>query len=66
MKSGASWGATEGSKDDLVMSAVLMCHLIDELRYQEPDLDDYVRPVLDDYDEDDMDHPDNQAMIPMM
>lgn len=65
VKSGPGWGAAEGSKDDLVMSAVLMCHLIDELRYQEPDLDDYVRPILDDYDEDDETHPDNQAMLPV-
>lgn len=66
VKSGPGWGARAGSKDDLVMSGVLMCHLIDELRSQEPDLDDYVRPILDDYDPDDLNHPDNQAMLPVV
>lgn len=66
VKTGPSWKAKEGTKDDLVMSCVLMCHMIDELRSQEPDLDDYVRPLLDDYDPDDMDHPDNQPMLPIL
>lgn len=66
VKTGPSWAAKEGTKDDLVMSCVLMAHLIDELRYQEPDLDDYVRPVVEeDYDPDDPDHPNNQALLPM-
>lgn len=38
--------AKEGAKDDIVMSCVLMAHMIDELRYQEPDLDDLIRPDL--------------------
>ena len=36
--------AKAGAKDDIVMSCVLMNHMIDELRSQEPDLDDMVRP----------------------
>lgn len=66
VKTGPSWRAKEGSKDDLVMACVVMCHMIDELRMQEPDLDDYVRPVLDDYDPDDPNHPDNVIMLPSM
>ena len=42
VKKGASWAAKEGCKDDIVMSAILMSHLVDEIRYHEPDLDDYV------------------------
>lgn len=67
VKTGPSWAAKEGSKDDIIMSCVLMCHLIDELRYQEPDLDDYVRPLLDEnYDPDDPNHPDNVPMLPVV
>lgn len=66
VKTGPSWAAAAGSKDDLVMSCVLMCHLIDELRFQEPDLDDYIRPVIDDYDENDENHPDNIPMLPIV
>lgn len=40
------WKAKAGAKDDVVMSGILMCHLIDELRNQEPDLDDLIRPDL--------------------
>lgn len=65
VKTGNSWKAKEGTKDDLVMSCILMCHMIDELRYQEPDLDDYIRPEMDDYDPDDPEHPDNVVMLPM-
>lgn len=66
VKSGQSYAAKEGSKDDIVMSCVLMCHLVDEIRYHEPDLDDLIRPDMDDYDPDDFDHPDNMAMPPML
>lgn len=66
VRKGQSYAAKEGSKDDIVMSCVLMCHLIDEVRYHEPDLDDLIRPDLDDYDPEDMEHPDNMAMPPML
>lgn len=66
VKKGQSYAAKEGSKDDIVMSAVLLCHLIDEVRYHEPDLDDLIRPDLDDYDPNDMEHPDNMAMPPII
>jgi hypothetical protein len=65
VKTGPGWAAKNG-KDDIVMSCVLMCHLIDELRYQEPELDDYVRPIIEEYDENDVTHPDNQAVIPIL
>ena len=66
VKTGPSWAAKNGCKDDLVMSCVLQCHLIDELRSQIPELDEYVMPVIEDYDPDDPNHPHNQAMIPSM
>jgi len=66
VKSKNSWGAKEGAKDDIVMSCVVMCHLIDELRTHEPDLDDWITPELDDYDPDDEDHPDNLPMLPII
>jgi hypothetical protein len=66
IRSGNSYAAKEGAKDDIVMSCVLMCHLIDELRYHEPDLDDIIRPDMDDYDENDFDHPDNMPMAPIV
>ena len=62
VKAGNSYAAKEGSKDDIVMSCVLMAMLIDEIRLHEPDLDDLIRPDADDYDPDDFDHPDNMAM----
>lgn len=68
VKHGESWGAKEGSKDDIVMGCVLMCHLIDEIRFHEPDLDDMVRvDVLEgDYDADDWEHPDNMPFMPVV
>lgn len=66
VKTGASYAAKEGAKDDIVMSCVLMAMLIDEVRYHEPDLDDLIRPDMDDYDVDDFDHPDNMPMLPML
>jgi len=66
VRTGASWAAKEGSKDDIVLSGILMCHLIDEIRDQEPDLDDYIQVTVDeDYDPDDETHPDNQPMLPV-
>lgn len=66
IKNGHSYAAKEGAKDDIVMSCVLMCHLIDEIRYHEPELDDLIRPDMDDYDENDFDHPDNMPMAPIV
>jgi hypothetical protein len=66
IRSGASFAAKEGTKDDIVMSCVLMAMMVDEIRYHEPDLDDLIRPDMDDYDPEDFDHPDNMAMLPML
>ena len=67
VKKGQTWKAKEGSKDDIIMGCVLMCHLIEELRYQEPDLDEYLRVSIDDtYDPDDMTHPDNMDYAPIV
>ena len=66
VRSGQTYEAKEGAKDDIVMSCVLMAMLVDEVRFHEPDLDDLIRPDMDEYDPDDFDHPDNMAMLPMM
>ena len=66
IKHGSSFAAKEGTKDDIVMSCVLMAMLVDEVRYHEPDLDDLIRPDMEDYDPDDFDHPDNMAMLPVL
>lgn len=59
--------AKPGTKDDVVMSCIIMTHLLDELRYQEPELDDLIRPgTLDDYDEDNYEHVDNQGYLPVV
>lgn len=47
VKKGPTWSAKEGSKDDIVMSCVIMCHLIDELRFHEIDLDERLSTDLD-------------------
>jgi hypothetical protein len=62
IKSGQSYKAKSGRKDDIVMSCILMCHLIEEIRYHEPDLDDRVRVEVEDYNPDDEKHPANQVM----
>ena len=66
VRSGQTYEAKEGAKDDIVMSCVLMAMLVDEVRFHEPDLDDLIRPDMDEYDPDDFDHPDNMAMLPMV
>lgn len=64
VKRGSSWGAKEGCKDDVVMAAILMTHLVDEIRYHEPDLDDRITVDLDGYHEDDPMNPRNMPMLP--
>lgn len=68
IKTGNSYRAKEGAKDDIIMSCVIMCMLIDELRFQEPDLEEYLsfRISDDGYSEDDENHPDNMAMVPII
>lgn len=66
VRTGSSWAAKEGSKDDLIMSCILMCHLIEEIRDQEPDLDDALQPDVDDYEESNEEHPDNSALPPVI
>jgi hypothetical protein len=56
------WTAKAGAKDDVVMSCILMNHLIDELRFQEPDLDDLIRPDL----VDEIPDPNNPLFNPLM
>jgi len=67
IKKGNSYEAKEGTKDDIVMSCVLMCHLIEELRFHEPDLEDTLAINLnEDYDPEDDAHPDNMAFAPVV
>lgn len=65
VKKGNSWAAKESCKDDIVMSCVLMSHLIEEVRFHEPDLDDYVDVDLTGYHEDDPMNPENMPMLPV-
>lgn len=66
VKKGNSWAAKEGCKDDIVMSGVLMCHLIEEVRYHEPDLDERVGVDLSGFHEDDPMNPDNMPFLPVI
>ncbi len=66
VKKGQSWEAKEGAKDDIVMSAVLMCHLIEEVRFHEPDLDDLMGIDIAEHDPNDVFDPDNMAMAPIV
>ena len=66
VKKGQSWAAKEGCKDDIVMSGILMAHLVEEIRFHEPDLDDYVDVDLSGYHEDDPMNPDNMPMVPIL
>ena len=67
VKSGNSWQAKSGTKDDVIMGQVLMCHLLDELRYHEPDLESYLALNLDeDYDPDDPNDSDNMPFLPIL
>jgi hypothetical protein len=51
VKSGNSYSAKPGLRDDRVMSCVLMCHLIDEIKYMEDGIEDMLTPsVLEDMD----------------
>jgi len=62
IKYGPTYKAKEGSKDDLVMSAILMVHLLEELRNLEDDLDDYISPII----EDDYPVEDDDIFLPQM
>jgi hypothetical protein len=67
VKTGPTWKAKSGSKDDIVMSCVLMLMMIDELRMEQPELDDLIRPdVLDDFDPDDDYADENQPVMPLI
>lgn len=49
---GTSYRAKSGMKDDIVMSCILQCHMIEELKHQIEDLDDYVAPDVGEIHED--------------
>ncbi len=66
VKKGQSWAAKEGCKDDIVMGSILMCHLVEEVRYHEPDLDERVGVDLSGYHEDDPMNPDNMPFLPIV
>lgn len=62
VRSGQGFRGKRNSKDDVVISCILQCHLIDCIRYHEPDLDDRIRVDTNDYDENDETKPENMAM----
>ena len=67
VKRGPTWAAKEGSKDDMVMSCVIMCHLIDELRYHEIELDERLSTNLDEnFELEDPNSPMNLPMPPIL
>ncbi len=66
VKKGQSWAAKEGCKDDIVMGAILMCHLVEEVRFHEPDLDERVGVDLTGYHDDDPLNPDNMPFLPIV
>jgi hypothetical protein len=43
VKRGKGYEAKPGQKDDRVMACVLMCHLLEELKYYEEDIDDAIQ-----------------------
>jgi len=67
VKKGNSWAAKTGMNDDIVMSMVLALMLIDEIRFHEPGLEDYLRLNMDeDYHPDDPHDPDNMPFLPIL
>ncbi len=66
VRAGPGWKSKEGAKDDIVMSCVLMMMMIDELRIQEPDLDDKVLPDIEDYEDEDYDTDQNIPVMPIL
>jgi len=66
VKKGQSWQAKEGCKDDIIMSSVLMCQLVEEIRHYEPDLDEYMDIDIAEHNPDDIHDPMNQAMAPIV
>lgn len=62
VKKGQGYCAKVGSKDDIVMGCVLMMALLEEVRKQEPDLDERIHVEIDEYEEDDPNDPNNQYM----
>lgn len=46
VKRGKKIMAKQGSKDDRVMSCVIMCHLLDEMVYHEDGIEDLINPRL--------------------
>lgn len=63
VKRGKNFSAKQGSKDDRVMSCVLMCHMLDELVYHEDGIEDLVNPRL--MGEEIIDAEDEEEIAPM-
>jgi len=57
VKRGKGYEAKPGNKDDRVMACVLMCHLLEELKYYEEEIDEalqfYIMNIHDDEEDDD-------------
>ena len=51
VKNGKSFKAKSGTHDDIVMSCILLCHLIDEIKFYEEELEDRVNiPIIQEVD----------------
>jgi hypothetical protein len=62
VKKGPKFQGKGDSRDDAVMSCVLMCHLLEEVKYHEDMLEEAMHVDLLEYDEDDENNPDNMAV----
>lgn len=66
VKLGKGYEAKPGTKDDRVMSCVLMLQLIDELKYHVDGIESAVHVPLAEHDPDDEDDPENQPLPPII
>lgn len=65
VKVGRSYESKPGSKDDRVMSCVLMLHLLDEVKHQMDGIEQVMHVPLVESDPDDENNPDNMPMPPI-
>lgn len=62
---GRGYEAKHGSKDDRVMSCVIMLHLLDELKYQVDDLEENMHVQLASEERDEEEDSDDQPIVPI-
>lgn len=68
VKVGKGYMGKGKAKDDRVMSCILMCHLIDEVKYYEDGIEEmmHINLIRDDADEDEDGYVDDDAFLPMV